>query len=190
MSKKRKLIDECRVFQDKWTDNYFFVLRNEKAVCLICSEIVSVLKEYNLKRHYSTKHSQYGSLVGRPREEKVEKLRKALIGQQTFFTKKQNQSDNIVRASYIISEKVAKYSKNYSDGEFVKECIQAVSEIICPDKKKDFETISLSRRTVTRRIEELGADIQHYIQIYIYTNNYHYEIMRPIKIFIIRVIRI
>ena len=160
MSKKRKLIDECRVFQDKWTDNYFFVLRNEKAVCLICSEIVSVLKEYNLKRHYSTKHSQYGSLVGRPREEKVEKLRKALIGQQTFFTKKQNQSDNIVRASYIISEKVAKYSKNYSDGEFVKECIQAVSEIICPDKKKDFETISLSRRTVTRRIEELGADIE------------------------------
>ena len=122
-------------------DNYLFVLRNEKALCLICSKTVSVLKEYNLKRHYSTKNSQYDSLVGRPREEKAEKLRKALIGQQIFFTKKQNQCDNIVRASYIVSEKVAKYSKNYSDGKFMKGCIKAVSEIIYSDKKK---TLKLS----------------------------------------------
>ena len=50
MSKKRKLIDECRGFQDKWTDDYFFVLRNEKPVCLICSETIAALKENNLKK--------------------------------------------------------------------------------------------------------------------------------------------
>ena len=42
----------------------------------------------------------------------------------------------------------------------MKECPQAVSKIICPYKKKDFENISLSRRTVTRHMEELGADIK------------------------------
>ena len=160
MSKKRKLIDEGRVFQDKWTIDYFFVLWKEKPVCFVCSDVISVLKEYNLKRHFLTKHPSYNNLVGRPREEKVEKLRKALIGQKTFFVKKQNENNNIVQASYIVAEKIAKYSKTYSDGEFIKECLLAVSEIVCPEKKKDFENISLSRRTVTRRIEELGSDIE------------------------------
>ena len=83
-----------------------------------------------------------------------------MIGQKTFFVKKQNKNNDIVQASYIVAEKIAKYSKTYSDGEFIKECLLAVSEIVCPEKKKDFENISLSRRTVTRRIEELGSDIE------------------------------
>ena len=160
MSKKRKVINEGRVFQDKWMIDYFFVIWKEKPVCLVCSDVISVLKEYNLKRHYLTKHPSYHNLTGRPREEKVEKLRKALIGQKTFFVKKHNKNNDIVQASYIVAEKIAKYSKTYSDGEFIKECLLAVSEIVCPEKKKDFENISLSRRTVTRRIEELGSDIE------------------------------
>ena len=160
MSKKRKLIDEGRVFQDKWTIDYFFVLWKENPVCLVCTEIIAVLKEYNLKRHYMTKHPSYQNLSGPAREEKIEKLRKALIGQKTFFVKKQNENNNIVQASYVVAEKIAKNSKTYSDGEFVKECLLAVSEIVCPEKKKDFENISLSRRTVTRRVEDLGSDIE------------------------------
>ena len=30
---------------------------------------------------------------------------------------------NLLRASYIVSEKIAKHSKNYFDGEFVKDCL-------------------------------------------------------------------
>ena len=64
MSKKRKLIDEGRVFQDKWKADHFFVLWNEnrvfqdkwkadnffvlwneKPMCLICSDIIATLKE-------------------------------------------------------------------------------------------------------------------------------------------------
>ena len=33
-------------------EKYFFV----KAVCLICSKSTAVLKDYNLQRHYKTKH--------------------------------------------------------------------------------------------------------------------------------------
>ena len=56
-SKKWKIADECRVFQAKWTDSYFFVNVKEKPMCLICNESVSVMKEHNLKRHYDTKHA-------------------------------------------------------------------------------------------------------------------------------------
>ena len=48
---------------------------------------------------------------------------KNLKQQQSIFTKKSDNADNLLRASYIVSEKIAKHSKNYSDGEFVKDCL-------------------------------------------------------------------
>ena len=59
--KTRKIEDECRTFNTEWT--YFFFSTNfgSKAVCLICQECVAVFKEYNLKRHFQTKHDNFGS---------------------------------------------------------------------------------------------------------------------------------
>lgn len=42
-------MNEAKVFIETWTDKYFSVETNNKAVCLICREIVSVFKDYNLK---------------------------------------------------------------------------------------------------------------------------------------------
>ncbi len=53
---KRKVDDEHRQFQERWTLQYFFVEFNGNATYMICKEKVAVLKEYNLKRHYSNKH--------------------------------------------------------------------------------------------------------------------------------------
>ena len=111
--------------QEKWTIDYFFTQINEKPVCLLCSESVSVMKEYNVRRHYVTKHSaKYDSFQGeRSRKEKVQNMIKNLKQQQSIFTKKSDNADNLLRASYIVSEKIAKHSKSYSDGEFVKDCV-------------------------------------------------------------------
>jgi hypothetical protein len=49
---------ECRVFQEKWTDEYFCVSMNGKALCSICSESTAVLKECNIVRHYNSKHKE------------------------------------------------------------------------------------------------------------------------------------
>ena len=49
--------------------------------------------------------------------------------------------------------------KPFTDGEFVKECLLTVVNILCPDKRDLFGKISLSARTVTRRIEDLSSDI-------------------------------
>ena len=51
VSKMRKVDSESRSFREIWTDMYFFVEYNSYPVCLICQEKVSVLKEYNLRRH-------------------------------------------------------------------------------------------------------------------------------------------
>lgn len=73
--KKRKVDTECRQFQEKWTDEYyFFSMHNGKPVCLLCNESISVLKEFNIKRHYSTKHITQHTLTGQLRKDKIQKL--------------------------------------------------------------------------------------------------------------------
>ena len=77
------------------------------------------MKEYNVKRHYLTKHSSvYDNFEGEVRKQKVQTLIKNLKEQQTIFARKGNDADNIIRASFIVSEKIAQNSKSYSDGEF------------------------------------------------------------------------
>ena len=136
----------------------FFTIHKEKPICLICSETVSVKKEYNLKRHYESKHSSIENMNGELRKEKIQHLKKALACQQIVYQNVQNKADNIVGASFLITEKIAKHFKPYSDGEFVKECLSAVVNILCPEKRMECDNICLSRWTVTRRIDDM-ADI-------------------------------
>jgi hypothetical protein len=58
LSKKRKVDSECRIFQEKRTDEYCCVSVNGKALCSICSESIAVLKEYNIARHCNSKHKE------------------------------------------------------------------------------------------------------------------------------------
>uniref|UniRef100_A0A0L8FG52 SPIN-DOC-like zinc-finger domain-containing protein n=1 Tax=Octopus bimaculoides TaxID=37653 RepID=A0A0L8FG52_OCTBM len=160
-SKKRKVDNESQVFQEKWTNDYFFMQIKNKPVCLLCSESVSVIEEYNVNRHYISKHSShYESFYGQRRKQKVENLIKDLKEWQTIFVKRHEDTENIIHASYIISEKIAKHLKNYSDDEFVKECLQAVAEIFCSGQKKEIDNFSLSLRTVTRWIDELATNAE------------------------------
>ena len=50
--RKRKYCDENRVFNEQWTMQYLFIESNGKPLCLIGQETISVVKVYNLKRHY------------------------------------------------------------------------------------------------------------------------------------------
>lgn len=61
-AKKRKVDNERRVFQETWTEDYFFVEVIGKSVCLVCGESLAVLKKANLERHYSTKHARLSEL--------------------------------------------------------------------------------------------------------------------------------
>jgi ribosomal protein S4 len=89
-----------------------------------------------LKAAFSTKHAEkYENLQGQIRKKTVSDLRKNLTSQQTLMTKSTNDSEIAVKASYTVSEIIAKRLKLYSDGKFVKECLEVVGDIICPEKK-------------------------------------------------------
>lgn len=159
--KRRKVGDECRTFNDKWTLDYFFASVKGAAVCLICNESVAVLKEYNIKRHYETKHSsKYGTLQGQMRKDKVHEFEKRLAGQQKLFRKATTEADISVHVSYLVSKILAKRMKAFSDGEVVKECLQAVAGVAFPEKKEIISKISLSRFTVGRRVDDMSKNIE------------------------------
>lgn len=166
LSKRRKVDSECRVFNEKWCVDYFAVENNNSALCLICSETISVLKEYNVRRHYETKHSKsrYGEMTGQVRAEKVLSLKKSIKCQRDIFTKHKHQNEAAVLASLKICHTLAKAGKPFTDGELVKTCILKAAEEVCPQNQQIFNSISLSANTVARRTAEIGADISHQLQ--------------------------
>lgn len=158
-NKKRKVDLECRNFNEAWTVKYLFTNINNKAVCLVCQDTIAVFKEYNLNRHFTTKHSKYASFSLDELQNTAEQLKNKLNKQQNLLTKQTNIEKSITKASYILAHNIAKSCKPFADAEFVKQCMIQVSEICCPEKKEIFQNLSLSRRTVVRRIDNISQNL-------------------------------
>ncbi len=131
-------------------DFLFFMEENGKPVCLVCSQNISVLKGYSLKRHCQANHAKnYNNFQGQRRAEKIRELLTGLKKQQAVFSRSREASDAAVKASYIIANKIASASKQYSGGDLT------VAEIACPRKWQAFANISLTRNTVAEK--DFGA---------------------------------
>ncbi|XP_078134287.1 general transcription factor II-I repeat domain-containing protein 2A-like [Sander vitreus] len=119
------------------------------------------LIDYNLNRHYTTKHEdKYRNLTDEEHGRESDALLAKLQTQQGLFTKLHPPRDTAVRTSYVISHKIGRKSKAFSDGEFIKECLLDSVALICPEKKAEFENVSLPRRTVTRRVEDIAGNLE------------------------------
>ena len=76
-SKKRKLANEGRVFNEKWLQNYFMMENSGKSLCLVCKKVIAVMKEYNVKRYYEAQHKmQYEKYYGKSRIEIADCLKR------------------------------------------------------------------------------------------------------------------
>lgn len=150
MSRKRKIDGKCRMFKEQWTYGYFFMRYKEKAVCLICQNIVAVFKEYNLRHHYRTQHKdKYDCLVGEVRKDKILQLKHTLTTQQNTFVKQKQLNISSLRASFQVAKLIVRNGKPFVEGEFVKECRTSVAKEMCPEKADLFSTMNLSGVTMT-----------------------------------------
>ncbi|XP_070398336.1 general transcription factor II-I repeat domain-containing protein 2 [Nothobranchius furzeri] len=165
VNKKRKVDCEGRRFQDSWKLDYFFTEIRNNCVCLICQENVAVFKEFNIKRHYQTKHASYDKLTGNGRGEKVKQLEAVLTAQQRFFTRARESNENATKArSYEVAMLIAKHCKPFTEGEFIKDCVITIVKKVCPSKKQEFANICLARNTVVWRIEDVSSDIKRQLE--------------------------
>ena len=117
------------------------------AQCLICLKTVAVLKEFNMRRHWEAEHraSNFGSMSSAERKDAIDRLSGNLQKTTSFFRKQTAEADKIVRASYDVSRILARWMKPFS-----------MVDSVCPEQRSVFENVSLSSRTVRRRIEEMS----------------------------------
>ena len=139
---------------------YFFIEHNGSPTCLICQKPLAQFKDYDLKRHYETKHSNYADLTGTSRLEKITKLKSSFKSQTSLMVNQTSETEKSVRASYAICGELAKQMKPFTEGEFIKKCMILGAENVCPEMVAKLTNISLSRNTVADRISDLAADIK------------------------------
>ena len=88
LAKRRKVDNECRSFNNEWTEKYFSLLHFGKPTSLICNQSVAVNKEFNIKCHYVTKHSRFSDYRGQMRKDKLTVLNSALKSSVVYFKSK------------------------------------------------------------------------------------------------------
>ena len=93
---------------------------SEKPICLIGNVSVAVNKEFNIKRHYYTKHSNFSKFVGQARKDKLDRLKDSLKQQSSVFQKQTTDSKNNTFASYRVAQIIAEEKRAFTDGEFEK----------------------------------------------------------------------
>ena len=81
------------------------------------------MKEFNLRRHYDTRHREKYQHVTdmKERQELAQDFKKSLRSQQAMFTKAKTQSDAAVKASFIVAVDIAKTARPFTEGDFVKD---------------------------------------------------------------------
>ena len=68
------------------------------------------------------------------------------------------------RPDWCFHIQIVKYNKPFSDGEFIKECLLDATNILCPEQNNKFDSITLSRKTVVRRVEKISEDLTFQLQ--------------------------
>ena len=96
----------------EWTNKYLFTVVNSKILCLVCRNVVSVPKEYNLRRHFETNHPNLAELDTNKKSLKAESLLANLCSEQNFFKLPGNESVSATRVSFEISREIAAVGKN------------------------------------------------------------------------------
>lgn len=95
------------------------------------------MKDYNVRRHYETKHQTYTSYTGAEQEQKVKQMAASLVAQQQYFFRANKTQENATIASYKVAQLIARHGKPFSDGDFIKQCLTKVAGIMCPEKMQE-----------------------------------------------------
>ena len=81
------------------------MLQGEKTECILCYEAMSVIKAYNLHRHFDTKHrDKYAKFSIQEKHQIVQEFKGGLQSQQNMFTiaTAKNNSFYIGKHRYIV----------------------------------------------------------------------------------------
>lgn len=162
---KRKYEEEGRIFKAEWEDEFVFVEKNGKPVCLLCQVTLAHFKASNLRRHYETKHASFNQQFppdSELRRTKILSLKAKLNNQTKVMSMFMKEADVTTEAGFIIAFNIARAKRPYTEGEFIKKNIFEVISALDPENKKLLkliEQVPASRHTMERRISLISEDV-------------------------------
>jgi hypothetical protein len=122
--KRRKVENENRNYQERWECEYLITNNNGKLQCLVCMKVLSVLKEFNLKWHYSSLHGEkFNKYDGESRVAFVNDFKKKFKQQSRMFPEVAKAQTCSLAASYTVALKLTQSKKPFSDGSSVKKYV-------------------------------------------------------------------
>ena len=161
-AKKRRLIEDVRVFQKYWTEKFGVIEKENRALCIFCFETV-VCRISSEKRHFESVHNNVNNKTEEGKRElirsKLSKTRKQVDNCMNFISGRS--SSNLVAASFEVSKVFAQHGKPLSDGDYIKEtwleCAPFLFDNFSEKEKiiQRIKDLSLSRKTVSDRILKL-----------------------------------
>ena len=159
--------EKNREFNINWEDRYFFVNNNGKPQCLVSLQVIPVLKEFNVQRHYKTLHEKkYCQYRGTSRKAILKDLKRNYF-KQTGMLKSFAKCDSVAHlsASYDVALTLAKKMKAFRDGEVVKECaIKMALAFGAKEFAGKFQKVSLSHQIVAKRVKDLSDNAKLQLQ--------------------------
>ena len=105
--KKCTIENENRAYQDRWENECGKFTNNKgKLQCLVCMQVLSVPKECNVKRHYSTMYEvKYQAYLGEPRIALIRDFRTKLKLQTNMFSRNIASSVSFFLCCFSIARK-------------------------------------------------------------------------------------
>lgn len=160
ISKKRKINEENRVNQERWKYEYLITNNKGKIQCLVCGQIISVFKEFNVKRHYSAMHAEkYKIYDGESRQSLITNLDKKFKQQTGMFTQFLGNTAALY-VPYVVAFELARAKKPFIDGNLIRTCAVKMAKSFRNDKiAEQFNSVPLSIQTIQRRTTDIGEQL-------------------------------
>ena len=170
------------VFNPDWELEYFMCAHEGKSMCLICQTVLAIPKKGNIVRHFTTHHpgfdNDFKDLKSTQRKAVLQKLKRSVNQQKSSLKMFVSKPSAATAASFAVSHILIKSKKPFSDGEIIKDAFLAAAEFLFAEftnKDKIISAIAdlqLSRRSVSRRVEDLAADVSSQLKEDIQTYEY------------------
>ena len=137
-------------------------------MCLLCSESIAVMKEYNVKRHYKSNHGSFSNSFPEGSDERRRKVNGLLASSQRgqcALSRFCTEQERAMIASLRVAWTLTRQKRPFTESETVKDCMLAViDEMIVDEKVKEsvissIKKVPLSDISTLRRVELLATDV-------------------------------
>lgn len=117
--KKIECFGSDRYFQYWWTSKYVIILRNNKALCVSCSESI-ICRTLSVKRHFETVHK---TLLTKSTDEKKSYTARASCNtnlQSNTLVKSVKSLSSLISVSFDVAKSITVGGEPLNDGDFIK----------------------------------------------------------------------